>query len=88
MVGEIRSKRLRWVGHILRQDAEQTPRTIYESVPEGKRPIGRPKARWKDQIQKDMRRMGLSEEDAGDREKWRQAVGEAKYQLGYKWPWQ
>lgn len=31
--------------------------------------------------------MGIVEEDAKDRYKWEQTVGEAKYQLGFKWPW-
>lgn len=37
-------------------------------------------------VHKDMRLMRLVLEDIGDRERRRQSVGEAKYQLGYKWP--
>lgn len=47
--------------------------------------IGRPKGRWKDRIHKDMRKMGLEEEDSMQRGV---DVGQGKYQLGYKWPWQ
>lgn len=47
---------------------------LFESLPEGIRPIGRPKARLKDQVHKDMRKLGLEEEDTRDRERWRRNV--------------
>lgn len=36
----------------------------------------------------DMNKMGVNEKDAADRMKWRQMVGEAKFYLRYKWPWE
>ncbi|KAG8269258.1 hypothetical protein J6590_004554 [Homalodisca vitripennis] len=50
------------------------------------RPPGRPKLRWRDQIRRDVRKLGRREEEAMDREIWRQCVGEAKYHLGYQEP--
>ncbi|KAG8290776.1 hypothetical protein J6590_076466 [Homalodisca vitripennis] len=55
--------------------------------PEGRRPRGRPKVRWWNQVKADMEKMGASEEDAEDRSRWRSFVGAAKYHLRYKWPW-
>ncbi|KAG8253608.1 hypothetical protein J6590_030884 [Homalodisca vitripennis] len=42
--------------------------------PEGKRPRGRPKVRWWNQVKADMEKMGASEEDAEDRSRWRSFV--------------
>lgn len=88
IVGEIKSGRLRWIGHILRKDEDSTTSQVWMNEPDGQRPRGRPKSRWKDRIKQDFRRLEIREEDAQDRVKWRQAVNEAKYQLGYRWPWQ
>ncbi|XP_054285599.1 uncharacterized protein LOC129002085 [Macrosteles quadrilineatus] len=88
IIGEVKSRRLRWVGHILRRKEESLLKIALRGNPRGRRPIGRPKARWWGQVRKDLERMRLVEEDAWDRDYWRQRVGEAKYQLGYKWPWQ
>lgn len=56
--------------------------------PDGRRPRGRPKARWQDRIRRNLTTLQLQEDDDHNRSKWRQAVTEAKYQLGYRWPWQ
>ncbi|KAG8258867.1 pre-rRNA processing protein [Homalodisca vitripennis] len=56
--------------------------------PEGRRPRGRPKVRWWNQVKADMEKVGASEEDAEDRSRWRSFVGAAKYHLRYKWPWE
>jgi hypothetical protein len=55
--------------------------------PEGRRPRGRPKQRWWDQVRLDMQRVGATEEDSEDRSIWRGFVGAAKYHLRYRWPW-
>lgn len=78
IVEVIRGSRLSWVGQILRK----LTKIIHESPPQGIRPLGSPRIRWKDQVR--MRKLGLEEEDVRDRgRRWR-VVGEAKYQLGYK----
>lgn len=49
IVGEIRDERLRWAGHILRKNAEQIPKLVYdESLPGGRLFMRRPRTRWKD----------------------------------------
>ncbi|KAG8274543.1 hypothetical protein J6590_105431, partial [Homalodisca vitripennis] len=61
-------------------------KNVLVNNPEGRRPPGRPKLRWRDQIRRDIRKLGRREEEAMDREIWRQCVGEAKYHLGYQEP--
>ncbi|XP_054277909.1 uncharacterized protein LOC128996544 [Macrosteles quadrilineatus] len=86
IVAEVRSRRLRWAGHVLRKEEGSLVRNALNNNPEGRRPPGRPKLRWRDQVRRDLRRMGRREDEAMDRAVWRQCVGEAKYLLGYQEP--
>lgn len=53
--------------HIQRKSEEKL--TVYERLPQGIRSFGKPRARWKDQLHKDMLKIGLEEEDVRDRGK-------------------
>jgi hypothetical protein len=49
-----KSRRMRWVGHVVRMEEG---RNIYRALvgrPEGKRPLGRPRRRWEDNIKMDL----------------------------------
>ena len=50
----IRSQRLRWAGHVARMDPERLPRKAMEGLPEGRRPPGRPRLRWSDNVRQDL----------------------------------
>jgi hypothetical protein len=74
----IKSRRMRWVGHVARMGEG---RGVYRDLvrkPEGKRPLGRPRRRWKDNIRMDFQEvvcgcldwMGLSQE----MDRWRALV--------------
>ena len=52
----IRRRRLRWFGHVRRRDTEEDIRMVAEMRVQGSRKIGRPKKRWYDAVQDDMRR--------------------------------
>ena len=56
----IKSRRLRWLGHIVRREDESILKTVYNNQPEGRRPVGRPRLRWNDQVLKDPRKMNKS----------------------------
>ncbi|XP_054266900.1 uncharacterized protein LOC128989068 [Macrosteles quadrilineatus] len=59
---------------------------VLRGIPEGRRPLGRPRMRWVDEVTKDLRGMGADLELAEDRRAWRHMVGEAKNHLGFQWP--
>ena len=50
--------RLRWAGHVIRQDDDGLSRRILLSEPGGKRPRGRPRLRWEDGVEEDVARLG------------------------------
>jgi hypothetical protein len=46
----IRSRRMRWAGHVVRMGEKRNAYRIFVGWPEGKRPLGRPRRRWVDNI--------------------------------------
>jgi hypothetical protein len=53
-IRQIKSRRMRWAGHVARMGEERKVCRVLVGKPEGKRPLGRPRRRWKHTI-----RMGL-----------------------------
>jgi hypothetical protein len=49
----IKSRRMRWVGHVARIGKRNTYRLLV-GKPEGRRPLGRPKCRWVDNVRMDL----------------------------------
>ncbi|KAK4307254.1 hypothetical protein Pmani_020967 [Petrolisthes manimaculis] len=68
-----REARLRWFGHVQRRDGEYVGRRMLEMDPPGRRKRGRPKRRFMDAV-KDIRMVGVTEEDVEDRARWRQVI--------------
>jgi hypothetical protein len=54
----IKSRRMRWAGHVVRIGEEKNAYGILVGKPEGKRPLGRPRRRWVDNIKIDLREIG------------------------------
>jgi hypothetical protein len=54
----IKSRRMRWAGHVARMGKPRIAYRILVGKPEGKRPLGRPRRRWVDNIKIDLRKMG------------------------------
>ena len=50
----IKSRRMRWVGHVERMGEERRVYRFLVGKPEGKRPLGRPRRRWVDNIRTDL----------------------------------
>jgi hypothetical protein len=46
----IKSRRMKWAGHLARMEEKRNTYMIFEGKPEGKRPLGRPRRRWVDNI--------------------------------------
>ena len=73
----VKSRRMRWEGHVARMREREVHR-ILVGKPVGKRPLGRPRRRWEDNIKMDLQEVGRGCEDwmqlAQDRVKWRALV--------------
>jgi hypothetical protein len=54
----IKSRRMRWAGYVERMGAKRTAYRILVGKPEGKRPLGRPRRRWVNNIKKNLREIG------------------------------
>jgi hypothetical protein len=52
----IKSRRLRWAGHVARMEEGRGVYRVLVGKPEGKRPLGRPRRRWEDNIRMDLSR--------------------------------
>ena len=55
IVRVIKSRRMRWAGHVARMGEEKGVYRVLVGKPEGKRPLGRPRRRWVDNIRMDLR---------------------------------
>ena len=78
IVRVIKSRRMRWAGHVARMDDKREAYRILVGKPEGKRPLGRPRYRWVDNIKMDLKEVGCGYLDwiglAQDRDRWRTLV--------------
>jgi hypothetical protein len=54
----IKSRRMRWAGHVARLGEKRNTYMILVVKPEGNRPLGRPRSRWKDNSKMDLREIG------------------------------
>ena len=74
----IKSRRMRWVGHEAPMGEGRCAYRILVGTPEGKRPLGRPRRKWQDNIKKDLQEVGCAGMDwielAQDRDRWRALV--------------
>jgi hypothetical protein len=59
----IRSRRRRWARNVARMGAKRYAYSILVGKPEGKRPLGRPRCRWVDNIKLDLREIGCDDMD-------------------------
>ncbi|KAJ4449403.1 hypothetical protein ANN_00802 [Periplaneta americana] len=75
---ECSGRRLRWTGHIARMGESRNAYRVLVGRPEGKRPLGRPRRRWEDNIKLDLREVGYDDRDwinlAQNRNRWRAYV--------------
>jgi len=49
---------MRWAGHVARMGEERGVHRVLVGRPEGKRPLGRPRCRWGDNIKMDLQEVG------------------------------
>jgi hypothetical protein len=74
----IKSRRMRWAGHVARMGEKSNMFRLLVGKPEGKRPLGRRRRRWMNNIKMDLLEIGLIVVDwiglAQDRYRWRALV--------------
>jgi len=69
---------MRWAGHVARMSEERGVYRVLVGKPEGKRPLGRPRCRWVDNVRTDFQEVGCGFMDwiglPQDRDRWRTLV--------------
>jgi hypothetical protein len=58
IVRVVKSRRMRWAGHVARMGEDRGMHRVLVGKPEGKRPLGRPRRRWEDNIKMDLQEVG------------------------------
>jgi len=78
IVRVIKSRRMRWAGHVARVGEERWVYRFLVGKPEGRRPLGRLRRRWVDNIRTDLKEVGCGYMDwiglVQDRDRWRTLV--------------
>ena len=79
----VKSRRMKWAGHVARTGEDRGVHRVLVGKPEGKRPLGRPRHRWEDNNNKmDLQKVGGGHGDwmelAQDRDRSRSLVGTAR----------
>ena len=78
IVPVIKSRRMRWAGHVARMGEERGVYSVLVGKPEGRGPLGRPRRRWVDNIRMDLQEVGCRYMDwiglTQDRDRWRTLV--------------
>jgi len=74
----IKSRIMRWAGHVARMEERRGVNRVLLGKPEGKRPLGRLRHKWEDSIKMDLMEVGCGGTDwielAQDRDRWRAFV--------------
>ena len=78
IVRVVKSRRMKWVGHVALMGQGRGMHRVLVGKPETKRPLGRPRHRWEDNIKMDLKEVGRGCGDwmelAQDRDRWRALV--------------
>ena len=79
-VAVIKIRRLEWLGHVSRMNETRSVKKIFEGKLEGRRGRGRPRLRWMNDVEDDLRKLGVKRwrTKALNREEWASIIREAK----------
>jgi hypothetical protein len=80
----VKGRRISWIGHVERMEDSGMPKRVRREKLYTRRKRGRPKVRWLDDVQEDLREMGIEgwRRKAQDRDQWRRIAQEAKACVG------
>ena len=59
IVNYIKVRRLEWAGHLMHMNNDRMLKKIFNAKPDGARSVGRPKLRWEEGVDQDMRILGV-----------------------------
>jgi hypothetical protein len=78
IIRQVKSRQMRWAGHVTRMGEARKVYKVLVGKPEGKRPLVRPRRWWEDGIRMDLEKISLVGVDwirlAQDRNRWRAVV--------------
>jgi hypothetical protein len=76
----IKIRRLEWLGHVIRMDETRSVKKIFKGKLEGRRGIGRSRLRWINDVEDDLRKLGVKRRKTKilDRVEWASIIREAK----------
>ena len=82
-VSIIEIRRLEWLGHVVRMNETRSVKKIFEGKLEGRRSRGRPRLRWINDVEDDLRKLGVKRwrTKASEREEWTSIIKEAQAKL-------
>ena len=80
IIGFIKKQRLNWLGHVEHMAEDNNVQKINRWKPMSKRPIGRPKIRWEDDVLEDIKSMNVCnwKNVAQNRDRWKKVVEQAR----------
>ena len=80
----VKSKRMAWLGHVMRMEGKRIPKRVLEWKPTGRRNGGRPRKRWIEDIEEDIKIMGMRgwRNLCMERAEWKKITGKAKTHSG------
>jgi hypothetical protein len=84
IVKRIKGQRISWLDHLERMGEDRMPKKIFTQKMEGTRRRGRPRKRWKEEVERDLQVLGVRRwrELVADRKKWKDIVWQAKDHSG------
>jgi hypothetical protein len=80
ITNEVKSARLRWLGHVERMPENRAVRQVFRNHPQGRRLPGRPRKRWLEDVEEDLLELKVRgwRRCALDRAEWRKVVDQAR----------
>jgi len=80
----IKGQRISWLGHLDRMEEDRMSKKIFTQEPERTRIRGRPRTRWKEEVERDLQVLGVRRwrELVADRKKWKDIVRQDKAHSG------